>query len=44
LENGVIQPLADIGEVTAKILKFNDVDRIIERRLLIEVERYPSRK
>jgi len=44
LENGVIQPLTDIGEVTAKILKFNDVDRIIERRLLIEVGRYPNRK
>lgn len=44
LENGVIQPLTDIGEVTAKILKFNDVDRIIERRLLIESGRYPNRK
>jgi len=43
LENGLIQPLTNIGEVTAKILKFNDVDRIIERRLLIEFGRYPNR-
>lgn len=42
LNEAVIQPLTDIGEVTARILEFNSEDRILERQALIEVGRYPS--
>lgn len=42
LEGAMIQPLTDIGEVTARILQFNSSDRLLERQLLIEVNRYPS--
>ena len=42
LDEAVIQPLTDIGEVTARILEFNSEDRIRERQALIEVSRYPS--
>ncbi len=31
-----------IGEVTARILGFNDGDRLLERQLLINMGRYPS--
>lgn len=42
LDGAVIQPLTDLGEVTARILDFNSEDRILERQALIEVGRYPS--
>ncbi len=42
LDEAAIQPLTDIGEVTARILEFNNEDRILERQALIEVGRYPS--
>ncbi|OLT62129.1 HNH endonuclease [Moorena bouillonii] len=42
LEGAMIQSLTDIGEVTAIILQFNSSDRLLERQLLIEVNRYPS--
>jgi len=42
LEGAMIQRLTDIGEVTARILQFNSSDRLLERQLLIEVNRYPS--
>jgi len=35
-----IEPLTEIGEVTAFIFRFNDLDRIAERRGLIELGRY----
>ncbi len=38
-----IQPLTEIGEVTVKIFKFNDPDRVLERRELTAAGRYPSR-
>jgi HNH endonuclease len=41
LDEAVIQPLTDIGEVTTRILDFNNDERIIERQLLIEVGKYP---
>jgi hypothetical protein len=44
LDEAVIQPLTPIGEVTAKILQFNNIDRIIERQLLMEVGKYPMTK
>lgn len=42
VEGAVIRPLTDIGEVTAKLLGFNQPDRLIEREALILVSRYPS--
>ncbi len=41
LHGAVIRPLTDIGEVTAKLLAFNDLDRLAEREALIAVQRYP---
>lgn len=42
LEGAMIQSLTDIGEVTARILQFNSSDRLLERQLLIDANRYPS--
>ena len=42
LEAATIQPLTDIGEVTERIFQFNHSDRILERPVLIDVNRYPS--
>lgn len=42
LESSIIQPLTDIGEVTARILGLNHDARILEREVLISVGRYPS--
>jgi hypothetical protein len=36
-----LQPLTNIGEVTARILGFNDGDRLLERQLLINQNKYP---
>jgi hypothetical protein len=41
LDDEIIQPISDIGEVTARILDFNNDERILERKLLIQVARYP---
>jgi len=41
--NGVmIAPLTPIGEVTARIFGFNSSERILERRTLMAVGRYPT--
>ena len=37
-----IDTLAEIGEVTARILDFNHVDHLIERQELEALGRYPS--
>ena len=42
LDQAMIQPLTDIGEVTVRILDFNSNERIIERQALIADARYPS--
>jgi hypothetical protein len=42
ISGAVIQPLTDIGEVTARALKLNAPERVIERRLLQALGRYPS--
>ena len=42
LDESVILPITDIGEVTARIFAFNSDDRLIERQALIAVDRYPS--
>jgi len=39
-ENAAIEPLSEIGDVTARILRFNDLDRLIERKGLIEIGQY----
>ena len=42
LEELVIKPRTHIGEVTVEILKFNSVERILERRTLNQVGRFPA--
>ena len=39
---GGIEPLTDIGEVTARLLDFNHPERVAFRKLLAETGRYPS--
>jgi HNH endonuclease len=41
LDGAIIQPLTNIGEVTARIFKFNNNKRISERETLIEIGVYP---
>ena len=41
LDDITIVPLTDIGEVTARILRFNDLARVAERQELIELGLYP---
>jgi hypothetical protein len=36
-----IKPLTEIGEVTARIFGFNTIERVLERRQLIALGRYP---
>ncbi len=42
LNEAVIQPLTDIGEVTTRIFDLNNDERILERQALMEVGRYLS--
>lgn len=41
LEDGLILPKTEVGEATIKILNFNEVETVIDRRLLIKAGRYP---
>ncbi len=41
-DDEIIQPLTDIGDVTARILDFNGGDRVLERRALRIIGRFPS--
>ncbi|MEM7535216.1 MAG: HNH endonuclease signature motif containing protein [Chloroflexota bacterium] len=41
LDDSTIVPITDIGEVTARILRFNDIKRVMERQDLIEFGLYP---
>jgi hypothetical protein len=41
LTDAVLSPLTSIGQVTARILGFNDSDRLLERQLLIAQQKYP---
>jgi len=43
LLEGQILAKTEIGEATAKILDFNAPERILRRRLLIKVGRYPGK-
>jgi hypothetical protein len=40
LNGAVIQPLTTVGEATARILRFNVAERVIERRLLQTLDQY----
>jgi hypothetical protein len=42
LDGVIIRPLTAIGEVTARILNFNSIERLLERQDLIDLKRYPS--
>ena len=42
LEENAIVALTEVGEITADILRFNSIDRVIERNALVDVGRYPS--
>jgi hypothetical protein len=42
LKGAVITPLTEIGEVTVRIFRFNDSERLDEREGLIELKAYPS--
>ena len=42
LNDCVIEAVSNIGEVTARILGFNDQTRLLERQLLINRRKYPS--
>ncbi len=42
LEDALIRPISDVGRVTARILGFNDHDRVLERQTLIDIGRYPT--
>ncbi len=42
LDGITITPLTNIGEVTARILGFNQIDRLFERQELLELGRYPT--
>jgi hypothetical protein len=42
LNEAVIEPITDIGEVTARILQFNSKERIEERQFFIRTSRYPT--
>lgn len=42
LDGVTIVPLSDVGEVTVRILDFNNSDRLLERQTLRAIGRYPS--
>ena len=42
-ENGIIHPLTSIGRVNARLLQFNQADRVEVRRLLEDLNRYPAK-
>jgi hypothetical protein len=39
-----LEPLTEIGDVTARILQFNSLERLLERQALAYVNRYPSER
>jgi len=44
LTGSEIEPLTPVGRATARILAFNDTERVMEREALIAVGRYPTRQ
>lgn len=41
LRGVLIEPRTSVGEATARILSFNDTERVIEREILQDAGRYP---
>ena len=41
LNGAVIEPLDEIGEVTAKLLRLNTAERVMRRSVLQQLRRYP---
>jgi hypothetical protein len=41
LEGAEIEPLTEIGEVTARLLRFNSPDRLVQRGALQQIGAYP---
>jgi hypothetical protein len=41
LNGSVIEPLTSVGEVTARLLKFNTAERVVRRSILQQLRRYP---
>lgn len=39
--SGLIEPLSAQGRVTIFLLRLNDADRVMDRKLLIDEDRYP---
>lgn len=37
-----LEPISDVGEVTARLLGLNEVERVIERQVLGKRKRYPG--
>jgi hypothetical protein len=42
--SGLIEPLSAQGRVTVFLLHLNDADRLMDRKLLMDEDRYPCRK
>jgi hypothetical protein len=42
LDGVTIIPRSDMGEVTARLLDFNNPDRVVERQVVQAIGRYPS--
>ena len=42
LSGAVIEPLTEIGDVTASLLRMNTAERVVERQLLQALGRYPA--
>jgi len=42
LDGARIVPRTEIGDVTVRILRLNDLDRVLERDTLIALGRYPT--
>jgi hypothetical protein len=41
IEGAVIQPLGQTGEVTIRLLRFNNAERVMRRSILQQLGRYP---
>jgi hypothetical protein len=42
INGAMIVPITEIGEATARLLRFNDDDRVLERTLLQAAGQYPK--
>ncbi|MGH7194284.1 MAG: HNH endonuclease [Candidatus Saccharimonadales bacterium] len=44
IKSASIEPVTEIGEVTAQILALNSVERLLEREALVMIGRFPPRE